>query len=470
MSGLSTTRLRQWRESHPLFLRRLFAIIFVLAIAFSARGLTARFIREHLTDASWFQYGSYALFDRQAQNILDGKASVFWIDDPSQTEAAVYPPGYPIWLALVYTASGNRSAYATQSVQWILDALAVLLIVGVATTAYKWTTGIVAGVFAALAPLLSLAGASPTADAPTNWLVLAGVWLLLVAYKRQSVFLALGAGAAVGLSCWFRANGLALIAFWAIALLLISRSNWRSRLLFAAAPVLGALILVAPLFVRNAIAFHAFVPTGLGFGTNLWEGLGETDRAAEFGAVYGDAALIEQERVALGVAAGAPFTLYYPNGVERDRARARKSLKIIAQNPVWYAGVMLRRMAGMLKYVGEPVPGMGSAGINVTSEKTLPVSLRGGMLAFAVTTLGWPQSVLRTILLPLSLVGLGFALRREQRFTALLLSTVLYYLLSLSFMHSELRYGLPMHSLLLVWAAFAVVEMRSYLIGRRHAK
>ncbi len=433
--------------------------MFILAVALAVRGFTSRFIQDHLSDASWFQHGSYALFDRQAQKILDGRASMFWIDDPAQTEAAVYPPGYPMWLAVVYSLTGERSPAATQRVQWILDSFSVLLILGIGVTAFNWTTGAVASIFAALAPLLALAGATPTADAPTNWLVLAGVWMLLLAFKQRRLSWAIGAGVAVGASCWFRANGLLLVVFWAVGVWLVLNIDWRRRLMFAFAPILGAILLVAPLLVRNAIAFHAFVPTGLGAGTNLWEGIGETDRAAEFGAVYGDQALIEQERAQRGLPPDARFTLYYPNGVERDRERARKAVAIIARHPVWYAGVMLGRMASMLKYAGEPPPRMGSSGINITSRKTLPESSQRSVIAAVVNLVGMIQSVFRWILLPLALVGLGVGFRGDKRITGLLLSTVLYYLLSLSFMHSELRYGLPMHSVLLVFAGLALVSL-----------
>lgn len=439
--------------------RRLLVVLFILALAFAVRGLTMRFIRDHLSEPGWFQSGSYAVFDRQAQNILDGKSSIFWIDDPEKTEAAVYPPGYPLWLSLVYRLTGERSAAATQKVQWILDSLSVLLIVAIGVTAYSWPVGLTAGFLGALSPLLALSGATPLADAPTSWIVLIGVWMLLVAFKRQRIGWAIGAGLAVGASCWLRPNGLLLVVFWVAALLLVFKVDWRRRLLFSGAAVLGVLLLVAPLLIRNAIAFRAFVPTGLGTGANLWEGIGETERAAEFGAVFGDTNLMEQERREMGVPAAAPFGLYYPNGVRRDRERTRKALAVITRHPVWYAGVMGRRIVGMLKYAGEPPPYMGSAGINVTSKKTLPAHMGGGPLAFAVNVLGMIQSVLRWMLLPLILAGLFLAFRRDATITGLLLATVLYYLVVSSFLHAELRYVLPMHALLNIWAAVTLVSL-----------
>lgn len=439
------------QESHS----RLLLLLVVLVLSFTVRGLTMRFVRDHLSDPGWFQSGTYALFDRQAQNILDGKSSVFWIDDPSRTETAVYAPGYPLWLAFVYKVTGERSAYVVQIVQWVLDALSVVLIIGVGATAFDWRIGLIAGALAALSPLLALYGVTPMADAPTNWLVLGGVWMLLLAARKQSAWWAVGAGLMVGASCWLRANALLLVICWAVALFLSVRSDLHRRLYLSLALTLGAALLIAPLLIRNAVAFRAFVPTGLGMGTNLWQGIGETERAAEFGAVIGDSLLVEQERKELGLPPDAAFGLYWPNGVERDRARTRKAMRVIAAHPMWYAGVMLRRMWGMMKFAGAPLPYYGSMGINVTSQKTLPASWQGSLLAVPVTLLGMVQSVFRYLMLPLMIGGLWLAFRRDGRITWLLLATILYYLVVGSTLHMEIRYGLPMQSLLFVFAGLA---------------
>src|SRR4029079_230482 len=175
--------------------------------------------------------------------------------------------------------------------------------------AFGYRAGIIAGLLASLSPLLALSGATPLADAPTYSFVLGAIWLLLSAVKRQHLLASLGAGLLLGLSCWLRANALLLPLFW-VAALLYWNSSWRSRLAVSAALLVGMAIMVTPLLVRNAVAFRAFTPTGLGAGTNLWEGIGETERAEEFGAVFGDAKLIEQERKQMGIVADAHFDLY----------------------------------------------------------------------------------------------------------------------------------------------------------------
>ena len=444
------------------------ALFFILALAFTVRALTANFLRAHLNEPGWFPSGIYANFDRQAQDWLDGRASIFWIDDPSHTDAAIYPPGYPLWLAFVYTLTGSRSPGAVQNVQWVLDSFSVLLIVGVGVTAFGWRTGLWAGWIAALWPLLALSGAAPLADAPTAWIVVAAAWLLLLAAKRQSLAWAIGAGALVGASCWLRANAMLLVFFWALALLLFVRASWRRRVLLSAGVILSALLVIAPVVVRNVIAFHAFVPTGLGAGTNLWEGIGETERGAkEFGAAPNDRDLVEQERAALNVPPDAPFDLYYPDGIQRDRERTRKAIAIIKQHPFWYAGTVVHRMAAVMKYAGAPSGIYGSAGINVTSRKCLPTQWQGGVVAVFVNGLGMLQSVLRYILLPLMFFGAILAFRLDWRITGLMSATVFYYWVVGSMMHTHIRYGLPMHALLTVFAGLAWWRIKEFVVSRK---
>jgi dolichyl-phosphate-mannose-protein mannosyltransferase len=464
----ATSLLRPESNGERILYRRLIALLFILVLALSVRALTANFLRAHLDDPGWFPSGIYAQFDRQAQNWLDGRGSIFLIQDSSRTDAAIYPPGYPLWLALIYKLSGSRSPVSVQNVQWVLDSLSVLLVVGVGVTAFNWRVGLWAGGIAALWPLLASYGALPLADAPTSWIIVGAAWMFLLAAKRKSFAWACGAGAMIGLSCWFRANAMFLGFVWAITILWFVRTTWRQRLLLSAGIVLASGLLIAPIVVRNAITFHAFVPAGLGAGTNLLEGMGETERGnKEFGLPGDDHDLLEQERAAANVPPDVQFELYYPYGIQRDRARTRRGLQIIKQHPFWYAGTVARRMAAVLKYAGEPSGIYGSAGINVTSRKCLPPQSQAGVFAFLVNALGMLQSVLRYILLPLMLIGLFFALREDWRMSGLILAGVFYYLVIGSLIHTHIRYGLPMHALLTVFAGIALFRFTKLFGGRK---
>src|ERR1044071_6202807 len=175
----------------------------LLLVAISVRVLTLRFMRAHLEDPGWFQTGSFSKFDRQARDILDGRQNLFWIDDGTRTDLVQYPPAFPALVALIYKISADRSAYSVQLVQWLLDlVLSFALIMGIAFTAFGCRAAIASGFLLALSPLFALYAAYPSADIPTTWFVLGGNWVLLLAFKRQNVWLALAAGMLLGIACW----------------------------------------------------------------------------------------------------------------------------------------------------------------------------------------------------------------------------------------------------------------------------
>jgi 4-amino-4-deoxy-L-arabinose transferase-like glycosyltransferase len=444
--------------------RKLLILFLLLATLVSVRVLTLMFMRAHLNDPGWFQTGSYAKFDRQARDILEGRQGFFRIGDPTRTDLAQYPPAYPLLIAMIYRATGEWSAYSAQLVQWAADlVLSLLLIVGITVTAFGWRAGFVAGFLAALSPLFAMYAAYPSPDAPTTWFVLAGNWLLLLAAKRNSVWLALGAGVMLGVACWIRVNPLYLAVGWAVALSIVARAPSKRRLMMGGAVVFATALVISPIVIRNYVTFPDFTPTGGTIGVNLWEGLGETELGRQNGFLYGDDKLTEHERVKMGWPADAPFDSQWPDGIRRDRERTRESMSFIKQHPVWYAGVMLGRMWGMLKVAGDPVPYCGGAGINVTSSKTLSPARQGGVLGFAVNVLGMIQSVTRYLFLPLAAFGIYAAARRDLVATGVFVVTILYYLVPGTSAHTEIRYVLPMHGLLTVFAAFAVDRLLQIL-------
>jgi len=433
--------------------KRLLLLLGAFALTLCVRVLTLQFMRAHLNDPGWFQVGSYAKFDSQARDLLDGNQRLFWIDDATRTDLAQYPPAFPIWVALIYKLTGNPSMYAVQTVQWSIDLiLSFVLVTGIAWTAFDWRVGIAAAFVFSLSPLFALYGAYPSADAPTTWFVLAGAWLLLLAARRSNVWLALAAGVSLGIACWFRVNPLYLCVGWAFALFVFTRAPRRQRLLMSAVVLLGTVLVIAPIVVRNYLVFPDFTPTGGTIGTNLWEGLGETELGRENGFILGDQKMLALERAKLGLPADAPLEIQWPDGIRRDRERTRESLSFIKQHPIWYAGVMLKRMWGMLKVTGDPVPYTGTSGINVTSRKCLPVERQGGVLALAVNALGMLQSVVRYLFLVLVALGIVWSMRSDWRVCCILLVTVIYYLVPGTAAHTEIRYVLPMHGLLMAFA------------------
>jgi hypothetical protein len=222
------------------------------------------------------------------------------------------------------------------------------------------------------------------------------------------------------------------------------------------AVLIGTLVVIAPIVIRNYVVFPDFTPTGGTIGVNLWEGLGETEPGRASGFLYGDDKLIEYERKKYGWPPDMQIDLQLPDGIRRDRERTRESIAFIKQHPIWYLGVMIGRMWGMLKVAGDPMPYSASNGINVTSQKCLPLQWQGGVVALGVNVLGMIQSVVRYLFLPLAAFGVYVGVRRDWRASCVLLVTVLYYLVPGTTGHTEMRYVLPMHGVLIVFAGVAV--------------
>ena len=106
---------------------------------------------------------------------------------------------------------------------------------------------------------------------------------------------------------------------------------------------------VAPITVRNWLAYKHFIPISLGSGITLIEGIGEYDDQGRFGFPANDSETGLKEAEWYG---RPDYTeeLWKIDGIERDRARFAKALDVIKANPVWFSRVVLRRMAFMLRY------------------------------------------------------------------------------------------------------------------------
>jgi hypothetical protein len=86
-------------------------------------------------------------------------------------------------------------------------------------------------------------------------------------------------------------------------------------------------------------------------------------------------------------------------------------------------------------------------------------------VALGVNVLGMIQSVVRYLFLPLAAFGIYVAARRDWRIACVLLVTVLYYLVPGTFAHTEIRYVLPMHGVLIVFAGAGIDKLISVIRG-----
>jgi hypothetical protein len=434
-SGLSQDQAKEIRR------RRVVAFCLVFVAALGLRLLCWNDVR---FEARKVQSAVTLNYEQQAHLIREnGAASLF--DPASRTndpDLLGHPPGYPFVLALVYSVFGERDASA-QIFQAVCDSIAAALVFLIAAELLPFGVGLIAGTLAALAPQLCWNSLMLLPDTLAVLPVLLAVYLLLGARAGRVLIKALAAGALVGLSCWLRANALLLAPFLLLLVPYLFERGGRARP--ALALVASALFAVAPLTVRNAVVFGHFIPVSLGAGQTLVEGIGDYDQERRFGLPDTDLELMRMEAVEKSRDDYA-LTLFGVDAVARDRERTRRALAVVGAHPFWFAGVMFRRAASMLRLERTPLTSTARVSEGWTRAPRLVV--RAAQKLF-----------ITALFLPLYLAGLVLLFHaRRTRSLAALVAVPVYYLCAQSALHTEYRYVLAVHYFLFVVAAVALYQ------------
>jgi hypothetical protein len=268
--------------------------------------------------------------------------------DKGDAQMLLHPPGYAILVATLYRGSLADELY--EELRWlqiILDAVAAVILFFIGVELLPVAVAFIAGSLVALSPHFSYYALSGTPDSLAVPPVLLAVYLIVRGIKRPRLVTFAAAGALVGLSCWLRANALLLAPVLAGVVWLLSTRDkrWRCSL----ALVCSTIIVIAPITIRNWVVFDAFVPLSLGSGVILIQGIADYDQEGRFGMPASHREILEKDfswhgRPEYGRKA------WKPDGIARDRYRLSRGLGVIADNPAWFLGVMIRRAAFMLSY------------------------------------------------------------------------------------------------------------------------
>jgi 4-amino-4-deoxy-L-arabinose transferase-like glycosyltransferase len=394
-------------------------------------------------------------YRRDARLLLDGGWRAFFsrTSTLANPDSLGHPPGYPVLLALLANTIGDADA-RVQFFQIICDALACVVLFLIVAELVNLPTALVAGLLAAVSPQLAWNSVLLLPDSLAALPILCAVYCLARALRRPHVAWMIAAGALVGVSCWLRANAMLLAPFLAVFVLLLFDRAKRLRL--AASLLAGALAIVGVLTIRNAIVFRHFVPVSLGAGQTLLEGIGDYDPAGRYGVPATDDEIMRQE----ADAARRPDyndTLLGADGIARERLRLRRGFRVISSHPFWFASVVLRRAASMLRMErarrvssGPPADDQDAPGASPPSRWTRLPRLVVALLQRLFIT---------ALVLPLVLGG-AFILAREpgrrRRALALLCVVPAYYFCVQSIFHTEYRYTLAATYFLFALAAVAL--------------
>lgn len=322
---------------------RLIVGLIIFLLAFSVRVLTWHDTR---LEVGKIQSAVVADYQRVAQLLHDGGVSSFFSRSSPLADLnnLGHPPGYSVLLAVIYSV--RQSEALVQFVQMGADAFSAVLIFLIVAELLSVSAAVVSGVLAVLSPQLAWNSVLLLPDSISVLPILLAVFLLARAWKRPRLLSFAIIGALLGISCWLRANAMFMTLFFAAtaALLMPSRKRWQ----FAAAVMCGALLVILPLTIRNAIVCRRFIPLSLGAGQTLLEGISDYDREGRFGIPNTDVGIMKQE-AELYQRPDYYGTLFSPHGVERERARLTRGFAVIRAHPIWFAGVMAKRASSMVR-------------------------------------------------------------------------------------------------------------------------
>jgi 4-amino-4-deoxy-L-arabinose transferase-like glycosyltransferase len=279
-----------------------------------------------------------------ADNVLSGKGFVVRVDvSPiaSGTHQWQYLPSIdrPLgYLLIILVPYWLLSLSGIQALQVMLAALSAVLLYRIAATTFSEKVAFLSGITYALWPLSARFEVTLLPDAIMSFFLILAMWLIVRSFKTQrtgTYWLLTGVTLGVGMLVRPDILLLPLFVIGALFLLKETKNQVRSALLL----LVGAGIAIMPSAVRNyEVTGGKIVPVGLGNGISLWEGISQFGDT--LGTVYGDERMEQRE----GYRSWA-----YPDGIERDKARFKEALNIILQHPLWYAGMMGRRIPVLLR-------------------------------------------------------------------------------------------------------------------------
>src|SRR5436309_7037201 len=155
--------------------------------------------------------GVYKHYHREAERMLEERSLLYPREPPAEGDARLllHPPGYAILLAAILKFSDNPQP-ALWSIQIIGTALAAVLVFLIAAELLPLMAAFISGLLVALSPHLAYYSLFLLPDSLSVLPILLAVYLIIRATRRPRLATMIWAGAMIGLTCWLRANALAL--------------------------------------------------------------------------------------------------------------------------------------------------------------------------------------------------------------------------------------------------------------------
>jgi 4-amino-4-deoxy-L-arabinose transferase-like glycosyltransferase len=389
-------------------------------------------------------------YDRHARSIATGHGYPPSLLDPNGGPTAFRPPLYPYLLGAIYWVVGvNHGVTAGRAAGAVLGTVSVVLIWMIARRLWGERPAIAAAAVAAIWPPLLFLNASLMSEELFIAIELGVALTALIARSRDGDWRwAVICGVLCGLATLTRSNGVILVIPAAVGIW-VAKPRWSARALSGpVALVLAMVLTIAPWTIRNASAFHQFVPvstqTGLGLAGFL------NDEAKDLSGYPG----VWQPPQDIPRYATI-FTRRPQNEAQLDRALRARAMRYALNHPGYLVEGAALNILRTLSLAPNP-----SAAIKLDDVML-------GLSSGAGDVLKWSF----LLALPLTLAGAVLARRRPRgsRGPAFIWAMPLILLPALAWVVALPRYRAPTYPFMALLLGLGAAELMTW-IGRRRAE
>lgn len=270
---------------------------------------------------------------------------------------AQWPPGYPVFLAALYSVFGV-SVVAAKVANAVVGALTVILLYVLGRQLFDRRSAMLGALLLAVMPGQVFFAGLLWSETLFTFIFLLSLVAIVAAKEvrgRPQLTSALAAGALAAAACYVREAGLALLPiaglYWAW-----SGVGLRTAARLTGAAALVAMLLLAPWTARNTVKFHGFMLLSSSSGPNLWEGHNESATGGmilvEPLAARTDASnpRREQEISTLGLRDGTTFALSHPRA---ELHLTKEKIRILYQDDT--IGLKIAEDGGRNSFIGAPL-------------------------------------------------------------------------------------------------------------------
>ncbi len=229
-------------------------------------------------DSVWYDFAARSIaagrgyvWDPTIWKLADG--SPFYPGDTEVAHSALWPPGYPAFLAVIYELTGG-SLLAGKIANAVLGAATALLACLIARRLFNDVAGVVAGVAVAFLPSHALFTALTMSEVLFTFLLSLLVYLVLrwaFADRPPRLWQTGVLGFITGVAALTRGE-LAAFPVVLFVLFLARWGSWRLAAAWTGVAVLGMALAFAPWVIRNRVQMDAWIPGTTGVGRTLLQG------------------------------------------------------------------------------------------------------------------------------------------------------------------------------------------------------